>query len=71
MNLMRFNKARCKTLNLGQGIPPYKYRLGDEGAESSPAEKGLSVLEGKRLGMRQQCALEAQKASCISASKGV
>ncbi|KAJ7396183.1 rna-directed dna polymerase from mobile element jockey-like [Pitangus sulphuratus] len=48
-NLLKFNKAKVKVLNLIQGNSKQNYRLGREWIETSSGEKDLGLLE-KDLG---------------------
>ena len=62
-NLMKFNKAKCKVLHMGQDNPKHKYRLGGDWIESSPEEKDMRGLVVEKLNMTQQWALAVQKAT--------
>lgn len=57
-------------LRLGHGNPRYQSRLGDEGVESSPAERDLSVLLGERLDVPRPCVLAARKVTGVLCPAG-
>ena len=65
VNLMRFNKVKCKILHLGQGNYGEDYRQGKECLESSSSEKDLDLLLNEKLETCQQSTLAAQKANSI------
>lgn len=46
INGMKFSKSKCWILLLGQSNARHKHKLGEEGLESSPAQRGLGMLVG-------------------------
>lgn len=53
MNIMRFNKTKCKGPTPGSGQSPVSAQAGDEVIEGSSEEKDLGVLVNEKLTMSQ------------------
>ncbi|KAK4830589.1 hypothetical protein QYF61_011824 [Mycteria americana] len=64
-NCMKFNKSKCRILQLVLGNPSYTYKVGDKRLETSPAERDLGVWVDGKLNMSQQCALAAKRVNCV------
>ena len=65
INLMRFNRSKCRVLHLGKNNPKYQYRLGNDLLESSIEKVDLEILVDSRMNMNQQYVLVAKKANGI------
>ncbi|TRZ11381.1 hypothetical protein HGM15179_015725 [Zosterops borbonicus] len=72
-NLMKFDTAKCKVLQLSHSNPIQTYRLGREVIESRPVEKGFRSELDEKLKVRHQRVLAARKANPVlgCAKRGV
>lgn len=64
-NLMKFDTAKCKVLQLSHSNPIQTYRLGREVIKSRPVEKGFRSELDEKLKVRHQRVLAARKANPV------
>lgn len=64
-NITKYNKGKCRVLNLGKNDSRYQYRLGTDLLKSSVGESNLGVLVDSRMTMSHYCTLVANKANDI------
>lgn len=53
MNIIKFDKTRCRVLHVNHNSPCYQDRLGEEVIESNLEQKDLGALVGEKLDVRQ------------------
>ncbi|KAK4816509.1 hypothetical protein QYF61_017609 [Mycteria americana] len=64
-NHVKFNKSKCRILQLGRGNPGYMYKLGNERLEGSSKERDLGVWVDGKFNTSQQFALAAKRANHV------
>lgn len=68
MNVMKFNKVKCKVLHVGPGNPKHECRLDREVIASCPGRRIWGVCGKRAQHDPAICALAAQKANCTLGS---